>query len=257
MYKVVLIDDEAIILEGLKKVIDWENYHCEVVATAANAVEGNLAIHQFHPDILITDIKLPDEDGLTLLAGLRSEYPAMQVTVLTGYRDFDYAQRAILLGVSRFLLKPSRMEEIQEAISHMTTVLTTRSPADGINGLAAREQRGATSFVVNQAVQYIEEHFTEKVMLQDVAIHCYVSQWHLSKLLHKYLHKNFYEIINDFRIEKAKELLKDPRLTVSGVCDIVGYNDPAHFSKVFKKIAGVNAKEYRETLEPGKAAPLV
>jgi two-component system response regulator YesN len=248
MYKVVLIDDAEIILEGLKKSLDWEKYDCEVVATAGNAAEGNLAIRLWRPDILITDIKMPGEDGLTMLAGLRSEFPVMQVAVLSGYRDFEYAQRAIRLGVSRFLLKPSSLEDMQEALSCMTSALSENGSAREAEDMAQRVEGGATSFVVDQALQYMEEHFSEKVMLQDVATHCYVSQWHLSKMLHKYLEKNFYEIINDFRIEKAKELLNDPRLTVSGVCELVGYSDPAHFSKVFKKIVGVNPKVYRETL---------
>lgn len=66
---------------------------------------------------------MPDQDGLTMLAGLKSEFPEMQICVLTGYRDFNYAQEAIRLGVTRFLLKPSKMDEIDEALAAMTQKL--------------------------------------------------------------------------------------------------------------------------------------
>ena len=120
MYTVVLIDDEPLIVEGLRKVVRWEDYHCSVVGTADDAESGAKLTRSVHPDILFTDIRMPGVDGLTMLAGLRSEFPDMLVTVLTGYRDFAYAQQAIRLGVSRFLLKPSKMDEINEALLAMS-----------------------------------------------------------------------------------------------------------------------------------------
>ena len=116
MYRVLLIDDEPLIVEGLRKVIPWEEYGCAVAGTAEDAKKGAEMIRTLRPHILFTDIRMPGGDGLTMLAGLRSEFPDMQVTVLTGYRDFAYAQEAIRLGITRFLLKPSRMDEIKEAL---------------------------------------------------------------------------------------------------------------------------------------------
>ena len=128
MYKVVLVDDESLIVEGLRKVVDWAGHHCQVAAAAHDAASGARAIREHRPDILFTDIKMPGEDGLTMLAGLKGEFPRMQIAVLTGYRDFEYAQRAICLGVSRFLLKPSKTEELNEALEHMTDVLDRLPP---------------------------------------------------------------------------------------------------------------------------------
>ena len=89
MYRVVLIDDERLIVEGLSRVVKWADFGCEVAATAEDAVTGAGIIRKIRPDILFTDIRMPGQDGLTMLAGLRSEFPDMQVTVLTGYRDFS------------------------------------------------------------------------------------------------------------------------------------------------------------------------
>lgn len=102
MYRVVLVDDEKRIVEGLRKVVRWADYNCEVVGTASDAEEGTELIKRVRPHILFTDIRMPGRDGLSMVAGLRSEFPEMQVVILTGYRDFAFAQEAIRLGVTRF-----------------------------------------------------------------------------------------------------------------------------------------------------------
>ena len=242
MIRVVLIDDEAIILEGLKKVVDWSGFGCEVVATAQNAISGAEIIRRYQPQIVITDIKMPDQDGLTMLAGLKSEFPALEVTVLTGYRDFSYAQEASRLGVTRLLLKPSKMDEINEAMRTMSENLRAAGLTQEESG---EENQPAGSFLVREAVQYMEQRYADKLTLQDVADHCYVSQWHLSKLLNRHLEKSFYDLLNEIRIKRAQLLLADPKLKIGDIGERVGYCDPGHFARTFKKITGMSAYEYR------------
>ncbi len=244
MYRVVLIDDESIIVEGLRKVVPWAEYGCEVAGTAGNAAAGAALIRELRPHILFTDIRMPGQDGLAMLAGLRSEFPDMQVSVLTGYRDFSYAQQAIRLGVTRFLLKPSKMDEITEALQTMTARLDKLAPEEGPED----QPPPASSFIVNQAMSYIEKNYAGKLTLQTVAEHCYVSQWHLSKLLNRYAEKNFYDILNAVRIQKAKELLADPRLKIGQISEMVGYADTAHFARTFRKLVGMSANEFRNSL---------
>ena len=247
MYRVVLIDDEKIIVDGLTRVIKWADYNCEVVGAAYDAAGGAALIRRVRPHIVFTDIKMPDQDGLTMLAGLKSEFPEMQIAVLTGYRDFNYAQEAIKLGVTRFLLKPSKMDELHEALSAMKERLNKLPPDAAAGEDEPCLDRHAGSFIVNQATAYIEEHYAQKLTLQEVADKCYVSQWHLSKLINKYTGNTFYELLNNVRIEKAKALLNDPKLKIGDIVDMVGYSDAAHFSRVFKRIVGVSANEYRNT----------
>lgn len=247
MYRVVLIDDEKIIVDGLTRVIKWADYNCEVVGAAYDAAGGAALIRRLKPHIVFTDIKMPDQDGLTMLAGLKSEFPEMQIAVLTGYRDFNYAQEAIKLGVTRFLLKPSKMDELHEALSAMKERLDKLPPDAAAGEDEPCLDRHAGSFIVNQATAYIEEHYAQKLTLQEVADKCYVSQWHLSKLINKYTGNTFYELLNNVRIEKAKTLLNDPKLKIGDIVDMVGYSDAAHFSRVFKRIVGVSANEYRNS----------
>ena len=106
----------------------------------------------------------------------------------------------------------------------------------------------ANNFVVTKALEYIKEHSRERIQLADVADHCYVSQWHLSKLLNKHTGENFSIALNKARIVEAKELLKDPSRRIYDIAEEVGFQDLAHFSRVFKKLEGISANEYRNTL---------
>jgi two-component system response regulator YesN len=251
MYKVVIIDDEDIIVQGLKKVVNWQKYNCEVVATASDAKSGAQAIREYTPDILFTDIKMPNMDGLTMLAGLKGEFPNLQITVLTGYRDFEYAKRALHLGVTRFLLKPSKMNEIEEALQTMTENLSKLLPAvpEEIEEMEEEQpdNNPASSFIVRSALKYIEVHYAEKLTLTELAEKTYVSQWYLSKLLNKYTDKSFCDLLNQTRIKKAEKLLKDPSLKIHEISDMLGFNDVTHFSKIFKKIELMSPNEYRNS----------
>ena len=245
MRKVVIIDDEPMIVEGLSKGIEWSKWNCSVVGTANDGVEGLALVRSARPDIMFTDISMPNMDGLGMIAALKSEFPDLQISILTGYREFDYAKRAIELGVTRFLLKPSKFAELEEAI----TVMTERLPKEEETSEGSNEQSDAAgNFIVNNALEYMREHYADKLTLVDLAEKVYVSQWHLSKLLNRVTGKNFSELLNEIRLEKAKELLRDQSLRISDIAEQLGYTDLAHFSRVFKKIVGVSAGEYRNNM---------
>ena len=248
MYRVALVDDERLILEGLSRVVPWESLGCRVAGTASDGREGLALIRREQPDMVLTDIRMPNMDGLTMLAALHSEFPRMQMTVLTAYRDFDYAQQALTLGVCRYLLKPSKMDEIHEAVRFMAARLDALSPLEEGAEEESAEGGEAGSFIVNAALDYMRSHCAEHISLADVADHVYVSQWHLSKLINRHTGQSFFDLIGGMRIDRAKVLLADPAMRVHAVAEEVGYNDVAHFSKSFKRIVGKTPGEYRASL---------
>ena len=253
MYKVILIDDEDMIVEGLQKVVDWKKYHAEVVGTASDAPTGAQLIREMNPDILFTDIKMPNMDGLTMLAGIKGEFPDMQITVLTGYRDFEYAKRAIHIGVTRFLLKPSKMNEIEEALQAMTNNLAGKHAGDADRTVEAaqedsQENNPANSLIVRSALKYMEVHYAEKLTLTELAEKVYVSPWYLSKLLNKFTDKSFSDLLHQARIKKAEKLLDDSSLKIQEISDLLGYYDVTHFSRIFKKFKQMSPNEYRNSI---------
>lgn len=263
MYDVVLVDDEQIILQGLSQAFPWAVYDCRVVGTAVDGRDGLAMVRQKRPHLLFTDIRMPNLDGLSMLAALKSEFPATQITVLTAFREFEYAKQAIRLGVCRYLLKPSRMDELHEAVATMIGHIATPrmrenltpSPSDPCPVSRAQtpcepedESPEAGCFVLRAAMQYIADHCTEHLSLSDVADHVYVSQWHLSKLINRHAQQSFFDLLNHCRIQRAQAMLSDPAYKIIDVAFSVGYADVAHFSRVFKKTTGKTPLEYRATL---------
>lgn len=247
MYKVVIIDDEPIIVEGISRMVPWGNYNCKIVGTANDGLEGLDIIREIRPHIVITDISMPDLDGLAMIAALNTEFPNMEISILTGYRKFEFAQKAINLGVTRFLLKPSSMEELDEAIENMTNNLKLKDilPIEDSNTNGQLADNEASNFIVANAMRFIEQNYAHKITLSEVAEKTYVSQWHLSKLLNRNTGQSFSELLNGIRIREAKKLLKDPSLRIGEIAERVGFVDLPHFSRVFKKYVGVSANEYR------------
>ena len=98
MYRVVIIDDEPIIVEGISKVVPWADYGCEVTATACSGLEGLEIIRKLRPDIIFTDISMPGMDGLSMIAALRVEFPEMMIAILTGYRTLIMRRRPYAWG---------------------------------------------------------------------------------------------------------------------------------------------------------------
>ncbi|HHY64506.1 MAG TPA: response regulator [Clostridiaceae bacterium] len=116
LFKVVIIDDEPIIRKGLSKIINWSQFSCEISGEASDGASGLELIKQVKPDILLTDIRMPKVDGLTMIRQAKEIVPDCIIIILTGYRDFNYAQEAIRLGAFDFILKPTKIEELTEVI---------------------------------------------------------------------------------------------------------------------------------------------
>ncbi|SDZ57084.1 two-component system, response regulator YesN [Evansella caseinilytica] len=112
MLKVMLVDDEPLILEGLKNIIDWEAFGFQVAATARNGLEALEKSRKMSFDVLITDIKMPEMTGLQLIRYLREEQKKTKVIVLSGFQEFGLVKEGLQLGIENYLLKPIKEEEL-------------------------------------------------------------------------------------------------------------------------------------------------
>ena len=109
----------------------------------------------------------------------------------------------------------------------------------------------SSSFLADHALRYMKENYDRKLTLDMVAKALYVSPCYLSKVLNKNIGKSFTDILNETRCIHAKQLLRNPALRICDVAEMVGFLDVAHFSRVFKKMTGISANEYRnENLQP-------
>lgn len=112
MYKLILADDEEDVREGLLQLIDWESLGFQVMDTAENGKEAVELVEKHLPDIVVTDIQMPFMNGLELSEWIRETYPAMKIIILTGFEEFEYAQKAIRLGIDEYVLKPFSSAEL-------------------------------------------------------------------------------------------------------------------------------------------------
>lgn len=128
MLKIFLAEDEVIVRETIKRMIPWEDLGFELVGEAADGEMALPLLLRQKPDLLITDIKMPFMDGLTLAKVAKKEIPGLKVVILSGYDDFNYAKQAINIGVEDYLLKPitknaliERLTEIRSRYEHEKT----------------------------------------------------------------------------------------------------------------------------------------
>ena len=119
MLDLVIVEDEEIIRRGLVCTIDWLKLGARVVGDAGNGMEALALIREKQPDVVLTDIKMPVMDGIALTEALKAEGNKAKIIYLTSYADFSYAQQALRLEVSDYLLKPVNEEDLAKALQKL------------------------------------------------------------------------------------------------------------------------------------------
>ena len=129
-YKVLLADDEKIIVEGISSLVDWKSLDTELVATARNGIEAYEKIVELKPDIVISDIRMPGMDGLSLVSKIHEELPSIKFILLSGFSEFEYARTAMHYGVKNYLLKPCNEDKITAALTEIINELKDKKVQD-------------------------------------------------------------------------------------------------------------------------------
>ena len=123
MWKVAAADDEAYLRTALQKLMNWEKMDCLLDAVLNNGRALIEYIEENHPDIVITDIRMPEADGLEVCKFIYEKYPEIQVIILSAYNEFEYARTAIRYDAADYVLKLSVLEELPPAVAKVTQKL--------------------------------------------------------------------------------------------------------------------------------------
>ena len=132
--KVLIVDDEYFVRMGLRQTIDWEGLGFLLVGEAENGVQALSLIRERQPDIVITDIKMPKMDGIELIAAIGEQGYPCEIILLSGYEEFSYAKKAIEHGVSAYLLKPTKNEDLIAALLKLKSKFAERQALENLRG---------------------------------------------------------------------------------------------------------------------------
>jgi len=254
--KMIIVDDERIILESLETLIDWESIGVEVVGTANNGGDAIDLAFKLCPDIILSDISMPALTGLEMLKALREKELRVEVIFITAYGKFDYAKEAIKFGAYDYILKPIDENLLLETVARCVKkvrddkVLLSHGVSGasaGSAGSAASEQPAysGSKHLISAAIEYIHENFHKDITLSQVAGHLFITSTYLSKLFSSEMQESFSQYLIFYRMKVAKELLTTTHDKVYEIAAKVGYTDIAHFSKIFKRVTGQTPGGYR------------
>ena len=256
-YKVLVAEDELIERKVLCKSLKKHLGDLCDIYESRNGREAIAIVERESPQIAILDIEMPGVNGLEVATRIRELGLSCAIMFVTGFDSFAYAKHAITVRAIEYLLKPYNERElifaVEEAMQHASHFAA--APA-GQNESAEnvlpgdKEDSGENlrlSLIREEIRDYIEAHYMEDISMQSAAAAMCYSETYFSKLFKQCFQMNFSAYLNEFRIEKAKAMMVDPRINVKDIGIACGYSDSNYFARVFKRVTGQTPSEYRLT----------
>lgn len=256
MFKVLIVEDEDIIRKGLIYMMNWLKMDCVVVGEAVDGIDGLKKIRELEPDIVITDIRMPFKDGISMLKESIHEYN-YEAIIISGYGEFEYAKSAISLGVREYLLKPIDFEELYDILDKLKPKMISKNRfkeylksdksidlyRDILDIRYYDMIENKTNYVVDM-IEYIKDNYNKKISINDLSDKYEVSTVYLNSKFKEDTNYTFNDFLNRYRILKSIELLKEGSLLIYEIAEEVGFQDYKYFSQVFKKYVGQSPTEF-------------
>ena len=245
-YSLLVAEDEELIRKNLVRKIQENAPDFTVVAQVDTGQAALEAVEELHPDVVVTDIRMPVLDGLSLIRELYFGYPEIKVVIVSGYDEFAYAQSALQYGVKDYLLKPVSVEKLRGTLSRLRIQLD-KEQQEFEQAHLAFPQASAQEELAAGVQEYLRSHYAEELSLEELARRFHVNRPYLARVFKRFVGLAPVRYIRDLRIASARRLLEQrPALEVKEVAALVGYPDQGYFSRVFKKATGASPLEYRE-----------
>lgn len=248
MRSIVIIDDESVVIEAIAKMVERAGLAYEIAGTADNGVDGLRIVRSLRPDVVITDIRMPGIDGLSLIERCTQELPLCVFIVISGYREFEYAHKAISLNVSDYIEKPIDQQSVVMALMRAGELLDMRRRAQQVRSVdRARqmERSEAQNAAIDKVLRYIHENYAHDLGLEELSELVGMTPAYLSGLFKENTGISYVKYLTGVRMNIAKKLLAAGEKAMS-VAEKVGYREYNYFCKVFKKQEGITPTEYRD-----------
>lgn len=250
-YKVLVAEDELIERMVLCKTL---RKHLGELCDIFESKNGREALEVFdreQPQIAILDIEMPGINGLEVARKIRESGKDCAILFLTGFDKFSYAKQAISVRALEYLLKPYNEQEliyaVEEAMQHAARFAKqTSRKAEDLS--PAREEGNESlrlSLIREDIRSYIGKNYQDDISMQSAAQAMGYSEAYFCKLFKQCFRVNFSAYLNEYRIEKAKAMMADPRINIKDIGAACGYSDSNYFARVFKRITGQTPSDYR------------
>ncbi|MFR9239836.1 MAG: response regulator [Clostridium baratii] len=244
MLKAMIIDDEELERRALNIILkDLDGL--EVVAEGNNGREAIELDKEFEPDLIIMDVKMPGLDGCKAAEIIKGRNENKIIIMITAHDDFDLVRKALVVGVNDYILKPVRPKDLIENIEKLIVNFKINKN-ETTNYKQSDSNIDEIKSPIENALEYIEDHVEENINLDSIANICNLSSCYFSKLFKKEVGVNFKTYINNKKLNKAKEMLKNTDIPILNIALDLGFDDCGYFIRVFKKSEGVTPKKYRE-----------
>lgn len=258
MNKIIIVEDEEIIRNGLAVSFEWMEYGCSIVGLAKDGKEGLDMILELEPDIVISDIKMPKMTGIEMIQNARMQGKKFFSIILTSYAEFEYAKSAIEFGASGYLLKPVDEDELIDLLKSINDKINKKNRQKRIeesikDKIIENEEdwkiflkAGESSdSIIRSVYEIIQNKYSEKLGINDVAEALKVSNSYISRKLKAKLNTSFVDLLSQYRIKKAISYLKKSNLMIYEISCKVGFSDYKYFCTVFKKYTSLSPSEYQ------------
>lgn len=236
-----VVDDEPQIRESIMHKIPWKQYGFEQVSGAASAEEALELLRKNPVDVCLCDIRMTGKSGLDLIEFASREQLKTRFIILSGYGNFSYAQQALRLGASDYLLKPCAPSELIGSVCKVLEQDCHASLKD--SEISIGEAPG--NCYIESAKAYISKNYARNITLQTIAEELHLSSAYLSHLFKQETGIKIIDYLNRYRIDAACRLLEDPGVKVYEIAEQVGYENDKYFFYMFKKYKGVSPQIYR------------
>ncbi|MBO0958716.1 response regulator [Neobacillus sp. MM2021_6] len=250
---ILIADDEQMTRRGLKKTLElWSADKYEIISAADGPEAYELfSKHRIH--LLITDVCMPEMDGLELLKNLKDKGYKPVVVIISGFPDFQYAQEAIRLGVINYLLKPVSKQKLIEAVEQAMETEASMERAEYMEKVADKKllpidgRDHLANSPIKEAISFINHHFNRQISLKEVADSVHLNASYFSVLFKEQTRLTFSEYLTRRRLQAAKVMLLTTDSPIEDIALKVGYQTAKYFIKIFKDYEGITPSKYRKT----------
>ena len=245
----LIVDDEIFVANSLSAMDEWTDKQIRVVGTASNGVEALEWIERERIDIVITDIRMPDMDGLELLQAIHKQNPDISVIIISGYEHFKYAVTALKYKAKGYVLKPVDTDELFEIIDviisetkEMEPTLKSSTP----DIISPDTPKTYHELLVEQTITFLKNNLSNPPTLYEMAAQTCLTPHYFGQIFKAVSGEYYTDYLINLRMDEARELLKDPKLTNYNISRRIRYKDVKYFTKIFYRIHKVTPKEYRK-----------